>query len=76
MPIMAVALTLRSRGPTNESRVVNLGQDQSEPVLSSVGIDRESGLVGLRNRYPTHGSVRMYFGLAGSSSIFLRKILM
>jgi hypothetical protein len=30
---------------------------------------------GLWKRYPTHGSVRMYLGCAGSSSIFFRSAL-
>src|ERR1700686_4952026 len=39
----------------------------------SLGV--ESGSDGLRKRYPTHGSVNMYSGRAGSFSIFLRSIL-
>jgi hypothetical protein len=31
---------------------------------------------GFRNLYPAQGSVRMYCGLAGSSSIFLRSMRM
>ena len=66
--------------PNVISRHLPVGEDSKEDTGIVVGeraaVVREGpGTEGLRKRYPTDGSVTIYSGLAGLSSIFLRSLL-
>lgn len=54
----------------------NRGSGFADPMGCPGGQDGVICERGSRNRYPNHGSVTRYSGRDGSSSIFLRSVLM